>query len=147
MALSQDYQGRSTYLADALQGAHRLFITVACRVGSLPGRTYALLDTAGEWCVLTPAQATELGLEPGADLPPAVLSTRFGAIRGRIERLPVTLLAQEGEDLTLDATWFVSEDWPGPPVIGWKGCLERLRFALDPDDESFYFGSLRGSAG
>ena len=39
-------------------------------------------------------------------------------------------------------TWFVSEDWPGPNVLGWKGCLERMRFALDPSDESFYFAEL-----
>ena len=54
----------------------------------------------------------------------------------------VEFLATEGDNVVVEATWFISEDWPGPAVIGWKGCLERFRFALDPSDDSFYFGSL-----
>jgi hypothetical protein len=27
-------------------------------------------------------------------------------------------------------------------VLGWKGCLERIRWAIDPAEEIFYFGSL-----
>jgi hypothetical protein len=44
----------------------------------------------------------------------------------------------------IEATWFISPDWPGPLVLGWKGCLERLRFALDPtpEEEWFYFGPI-----
>ena len=42
----------------------------------------------------------------------------------------------------MDATWFVAPDWPGPSVIGWRGCLERMRFALDPGEEAFYFSEL-----
>jgi len=48
--------------------------------------------------------------------------------------------ATEGQPLLVEATWFVSPDWPGPLVLGWKGCLERFRFALDPNEERFYFG-------
>ena len=29
--------------------------------------------------------------------------------------------------------------WPGPIVIGWKGCIERMRFGIDPFEECFYF--------
>jgi hypothetical protein len=72
----------------------------------------------------------------------ASLQSRFGTIRGEWIRVPLILLASEGDELPVEATWFVSADWPGPLVIGWKGCLERLRFALDPGHESFYFGDL-----
>ncbi|MBI4531612.1 MAG: hypothetical protein HY709_08815, partial [Candidatus Latescibacteria bacterium] len=48
--------------------------------------------------------------------------------------------AEEGENVEVEATWFISPDWPGPIVIGWKGCLERLRFAVDPSEDTFYFG-------
>lgn len=50
-------------------------------------------------------------------------------------------LATEGEDLTVQATWFVCPEWRGPVVLGWKGSLERFRFALDPHEEFFYFGA------
>ena len=109
----------------------------------LPPETIAaLLDTAAHWCVLQPVVAVELDV----DLDPGTLdtrpSTRFGLFTGRLERIPVTFLANEGEELTVGATWFVSPDWPGPTVIGWKGCLERMGFALAPDDDSFYFRDL-----
>ena len=54
-------------------------------------------------------------------------------------RLQLTFEAEVGGPLDLDATWFVAPDWPGPMVLGWKGCLERIRFALDPTQEWFYF--------
>jgi hypothetical protein len=69
------------------------------------------------------------------------LLTRFGTFAGDLERIPLHLPAEEGELLTVDATWFVCEDWPGPTVLGWKGCLERIRFAFDPSEETFYFGA------
>lgn len=57
--------------------------------------------------------------------------------------MPSPFLRVKGKSMTVEATCFVSAAWPGPLVIGWKGCLERMRFALDPDDEFFYFAGLR----
>jgi hypothetical protein len=140
MALRQAYVGRSTYLTDAHSGSQRMFVAVACHIGDLPDRVDALLDTAAEWCVIRPEQAKLLQLTPSAD--EARLHTRFGTISGWLERIPIKLLAQEGDVLSVDATCFISDDWLGPVVIGWKGYLERIRFALDPGRDSFYFGDL-----
>lgn len=140
MNLVQRYTGRSVYAADQIQGEVRLFIAVACRIGHLPDRREALLDCAAEWCVLSVEAAQELGVLPESGSGASFLESRFGRIQGEVERIPVTFLASQGGTVTVEATWFVSADWPGPSVIGWKGCLERMRFAIDPDDESFYFG-------
>ncbi len=70
------------------------------------------------------------------------LQTRFGRFSGQLSRFPLFLVANEGETAEVDATWFVSPDWPGPMVIGWKGCLERVRFGFDPGDDSFYLAEL-----
>jgi hypothetical protein len=59
-----------------------------------------------------------------------------------MEIIPVEFEADEGSPLNVEATWFVADGWPGPVVIGWKGCLERLRLALDPDQDTFYFAAL-----
>jgi hypothetical protein len=67
------------------------------------------------------------------------LSTRFGLMQGRLERISVTLDALEGDPLTIDATCFVSADWPGPMVIGWRGYLERINFGFNNTEEAFYF--------
>jgi hypothetical protein len=142
MALVQFYRGRADYGADFPEGSQRLFVSLACRVGDHPDRLDALLDTASEWCVLTPRVAKDLGIAVESGSGSVVLHCRFRSIRGECVRIPVEFLAAEGEELPIDATWFVSADWPGPLVIGWKGCLERFRFALDPGDESFCFGEL-----
>lgn len=104
-----------------------------------------LLDTASTWVVL----AKDMLLYSGSDLERSVLSqekisTPFGTFRGYLERLPLSITAESGDSLQIEATCFISEDWPGPPVIGWKGCLERIRFAIDPSLNRFYFGALAG---
>lgn len=47
--------------------------------------------------------------------------------------------------MTFDVTAFVphltpGENWPFPTFLGWHCCLERIRFAIDPAEEKFYFG-------
>lgn len=61
-----------------------------------------------------------------------------------------TLLKSEiphsGLDLEVDATAFVptlpsGERWPDPNFLGLSGFLERIRFAIDPAENAFYFGT------
>ncbi|MBI3732481.1 MAG: hypothetical protein HY259_03370 [Chloroflexi bacterium] len=67
---------------------------------------------------------------------------------GRLYLLNLTLLAIEGYSLELSATAFVpdsewAESWGHlPSFLGLPGCLERLRFAVDPSTDTFYFGPL-----
>jgi hypothetical protein len=107
-------------------------------VGHHPDKFDALLDTASPWCILPPAIAVTLECDLPAD-GDTLLHTRFGTLSGELIRLPVYFLAAEGEPAHVEATWFLSSDWPGPVVIGWKGCLERMRFAFDPQEDNFYF--------
>jgi hypothetical protein len=71
-----------------------------------------------------------------------VLSTRLGVFQGTLYRGQVTLPADEGESLDLDATVFVCPDWPGPNFLGYQGLLQRVRFAVDPESNTFYFGRI-----
>jgi hypothetical protein len=133
--------GRVFYQSDRQEGPHSLLVAVPCRVGSVSRQVYALLDTTSERCVLPPDLAAELGDE--LDVIPAVsqLHTRFGLLTGALGRVTVVFDAADGDALAVDATCFTSEGWRGPMVIGWKGCLDRMRIGLDPSDESFYFGA------
>jgi hypothetical protein len=112
---------------------------VPCYVGELMDSTLALLDTGSQWCVLSSQIAVVLEYDSG-DEEGVGLHTRLGTLSGYLERIPVRFHADEGQAIEVQATWFISPDWPGPTVIGWKGCLERLRFALDPEESAFYFG-------
>jgi hypothetical protein len=136
----QEYFGRARYYSSDYSGSDRLLVAVTCRIEVVTLR--ALLDTASEWCVLPWETAQTLGYSYHSAEHAVQLSTRLGAIDGWLERIPLVLSAEEGRTLDVEATWFISEDWPGPPVLGWKGCLERIRFGLDPSEESFYFAEL-----
>ncbi|HHC24032.1 MAG TPA: hypothetical protein ENK58_01260 [Desulfobacterales bacterium] len=65
---------------------------------------------------------------------------------GELHRVGITLLTDpgQGDELTVESTTFVSEEWDGPVVLGYRGFLERIRFALDsgvtPGNQIFYFG-------
>jgi hypothetical protein len=52
------------------------------------------------------------------------------------------LLADTGEPLDVPATVFVTPDWPGPNFLGYQGLLQRIRFAVDPESNRFYFGPI-----
>ncbi len=142
MKLQQVFDGGCHYLYDTDVGPHRILLGLPCFVGELIEPHYALLDTASTWGFLPPATARDLGHEPGQAGPQMRMSTRMGLFTGSLERIPLRFLAGEGVPVTIEATWFISEDWPGPLVIGWKGGLERIRCTLDPSEEAFYFAEL-----
>lgn len=136
------FVGKSCYEADVEVSHHRLLVNVRCQIGNHPDPFQALLDTGSEWCVLRSDIAEALGYDSTPDPAVGRLDTRFGKFPGRLERLPLIFEADEGDNFEIEATWFVADGWPGPPVIGWKGCLERMRFALDPSEDAFYFANL-----
>lgn len=103
----------------------------------------AQVDTGSAWSVLAREYAEVLALLDGEGEPIA-LSTRHGRIRGRLEKATLTIVADEGESLEVqEATVFVSREWPGGTFLGYSGLLDRLRFAVDPSNNSFYFGPLQ----
>jgi len=58
----------------------------------------------------------------------------------------LSLPATEGNSLLLEANAFVPDSEERilrfPSFLGLQGCLEWVRFAIDPLDQMFYFGPL-----
>jgi hypothetical protein len=133
--------GRLYYQSDHEQDHHRLLIALPCHVGSVIRPIFALLDTASEWCVLPHDLVVELGADLELLPVPSSLHTRFGLLSGALGRVSVRFDAVDGEPLEVEATCFASEEWLGPMVVGWKGCLERMIFGLDTRDQAFHFGA------
>ncbi len=102
----------------------------------------AMLDTGASFSVLHAALAEELGAFEEADAPAVELGTRHGLLRGRLVRRVVWLLAEEGESLEVDATFWVSPAWRYGHFLGYAGLLQRIRFALDPGNNQFHFGAV-----
>jgi hypothetical protein len=67
---------------------------------------------------------------------------------GRYSSMAITLIADEGENLSLEDAhvWvpnlFTGQYWPHPNILGLTGFLQRIRFAVDPETNLFYFGAF-----
>lgn len=141
MTFTQTYRGRSRSRTFYQYGPHRLVLSEECRLEGISNHLVALLDTGAEWSLLPTEVARELGFGPEYDEPMEEYSVRGGVLTGRRAKLLTSFPAADGDELTLDAAWFVADNWLGPVVLGWSGCLEGFRFALNPtpDSEFFYF--------
>ena len=106
----------------------------------------AVLDTGAPWCVLDP-EIAEIVTTPEVAryTPQERLLIRGVRYDGQLYRMGFHLIAEFGNSLEIDATVFVptlryGEIWSHPNFVGLDGFLNRIRFAIDPDDNSFYFG-------
>ncbi len=111
--------------------------------GDMEIATLARLDPATPWVVLNAELNERLGFGAAAD-PDVCLQTAAGRMMGTLERYPIVLAAQEGQSLEIDATLFVCNKWRRGNFLGYTGLLERIRFAVDPMSQLFYFGPASG---
>ena len=79
--------------------------------------------------------------------PPMPLSIRGSIYQGLLYRPPMNFDVYLGELQEVDATVFVpilhpEDDWRHPNFTGLDGFLNRIRFAVDPAENLFYFGDL-----
>jgi predicted aspartyl protease len=122
---------------------NKIVVGVQCRIHDFDETDIALLDTGAQWSVIGGEVAQEFENYP-IEVNDITIMTRYGNIRGNLVSATITLLADTGSDLSMESTIFVSEEWPGPIVLGFRGFLEKLRIALDPGvrngEQLFYFG-------
>ena len=127
---------------DGARGPEKPFVSV--KVGDAIAD--AILDTGGVWLVLSPTDAAFAGIGNWEPVTNETLGIRGHDVPGRTYRAPVVLSAEDGCSVEIEITVFVpdwpEDDWPLPNFLGWQGCLNRFRFALDAEAERFYFGVL-----
>jgi hypothetical protein len=141
-------QGASTFLsrpATERERTDRIFVPL--QIENV--QTEAVVDTGGVYLVCHPEIAELIGLDPRDKIEDTALTIRGNTFRGDTQRLNVVLIASEGEGLEVEVTAFVprlqpGQSWPWPSFMGFHGCLERVRFAVDPVTDTFYFGSISG---
>ena len=132
--------------------AHEEMPRVIVRIAIDRFETAAFVDTGGVYLICSPEIASRLHLSSQDGLPVPRIQVRGIWLSGRVYTLPVTLVAEQGESVTIGITTFVPELRPNltwtdefPCVLGMYGCLERLRFAIDPGSDTFFFGDLSES--
>lgn len=120
---------------------NRIYIPV--QFDTLP-ITLAIVDTGAPWCILNEEQAKVLN----PNYQNEAIDTKFLTIRGEktkgvLIRLPITVRAEQGDDITVEGTVFVpQDDRDFPNFIGLDGFLNRIKFAVDPQANIFYFGPI-----
>ena len=132
--------GSSRY-QDQAPGAAELTAKIYVKIdlNAIDTTLLAQLDTGAAFSTLETQLAGALNLLDG-DGQQVTIAARDGIYRGRLERVPITLVADEGEALDIEAVFFVSKEWPGRTFLGYTGLLDRIRMALDPRANRFYFG-------
>jgi hypothetical protein len=102
----------------------------------------AMVDTAAPWCIFKPELGEVLRESFEVLSAKASLSSRLGDFKGELLRGRLFLPALDGEYAEVETTVFFSPQWPGENFLGYEGLLQRIRFAVDPHSNLFYFGDL-----
>ena len=136
------FQGSARFL-DAVPGGREPHprIYVSCRMAGVDPGFLALVDTGGHFCILNQEVADQVRDQRVDGLGRVKLRTAYGLVEGELYSHRLTLVAGFGESVDIEASVFVSPDWKAPSFIGYSGALERVRFAVDPFTNRFYFGS------
>lgn len=108
----------------------------------------AIVDTGAPWCILAPEIVEPLRptLQAGYEAEDKLM-VRGTSYEGQLLRMRVGLEAQTGSSLEVEATVFVptlpaEQEWPYPNFLGLGGFLNRIRLAIDPTENAFYFGAI-----
>lgn len=108
----------------------------------------AALDTGGFFLILNAELAELLSLHPSDGEPFSGLLIRGVSYNGHSHRVTLTLEAERGDSFDVEVIAFVPIHFGDyPNFIGWSLCLERFRFAFepnasDPTDGWFHFGPI-----
>ncbi len=120
-------------------GPHKIITGVECEFAAIPSKQVAILDTGAELSVVSHTIYQWFFYKNlvalGSPVDQVTLHSRLGTFTGNLYRVGITLTAHWGQPLTIEGTFLFCEEWTGPTVLGFHGCLERLRFAIDPNYE------------
>jgi hypothetical protein len=117
----------------------RIFLEVFAE--SFPIPILAMVDTAAPWCIFEESITAKIRDRVDVIQKNVRLHSRLGHFWGILASGGLTLRADEGEDLDIQVLMFLSLDWPGGNFIGYEGFLDRIRFAVDPHRNRFYFAA------
>lgn len=109
-------------------------------------KAHAIVDTGSPWCVFDPNIIDFGAIQDDDTIQRERLMIRGTVYEGRLLRVGVRLDADTGEPLEVDATAFIpdldDDEWLHPNFIGMEGLLSRICFAVDPYENTFYFGTV-----
>lgn len=149
LLLTGDFASAITRYTDHYAGEEEYArIVVPIRPENVHYPVLAVVDTGSPWCILDPEITKQVHVSGQSEyVSEGSLRIRGDKFRGKLFRMGISLQIEEGESFEVDATVFVptllaGEQWRHPNFLGLTGFLERVRFAIDPEESVFYFGPV-----
>ncbi|MDF1514220.1 MAG: hypothetical protein P1S60_10465 [Anaerolineae bacterium] len=142
-------QGASNYSYESLtgrDGSNRII----CHI-NINDQVYApaAVDTGGIYLYCSPGLAEILAFDPQNKINrnpvPLGIGRYEGITYGDLYQVVLTLQAEEGQNITIEVTAYIPTNRNDDDIfalLGFERCLEQIRFAIDPPNLLFYFGSI-----
>ena len=103
---------------------------------------WALLDTGAHFCLLNETVVGFLKDHLSEGLGPFAVRTAYGPVEGQLYRYSITLLADVGKSVDIEATILVPPAWRGPCFLGYAGALDHVHFGIHPRRNQVSFSAL-----
>ncbi len=139
--MTAPFLGASEYLdshPDLPEGHARIYVKFRPQGVSSDVFFLALLDTGGIYCILNEDIADLIHDHLTDRLDRVTIRTARGPVRGDLYTHEITLIAEIGQPLAVEATVFIAPGWSAPSILGYTGMVERIRCALDPSRNRIY---------
>ena len=108
-------------------------------------QTIVILDTGAPFVICAPEIAKQVGINTSLPNERSSVTIRKKTYSGGMHHINMRFPAEVGESVELPIIAFVPDPdldpdaEPLPSFIGLTRCLDRIRFAIDPQDQWFFF--------
>lgn len=128
---------------------NRQKVSINCRIGEAIFDEMFMIDTGAQWSVLNEQTVKIIDIFDENREKSTTYNTWDGPIKGYLERYSLTFISRPewGNDLEVEGTFLVTDEWDGPNIIGYGGMLQHMRIALQPDhrgDNNLFFFAKSG---
>ena len=143
LSLGSFPEGASRYQdARPESGEAQARIYVKFRLAAVDVSFWALLDTGADFCLLNETAAGFVRDHLAEGLGPFAVRTAYGLLEGQLYRHQITLLAEVGKSVDIEATVLIPPEWQGPCFLGYAGALDHVHFGINPSRNQFSFSAL-----
>lgn len=121
-------------------------VVLMVEIGTSDNMSEAIVDTSSPYLVLDSSTARNAGLDLSRPDHRARARIQGEWFEGGLFAIALQLLADDGDSLAVNGVLaFVPDSTfdpdPLPPtILGFTGCLDNFLFAVDPNQQRFYFG-------
>lgn len=125
---------------DRIRKQASIYIPVNIPLPSGQITVLAFLDTGAPYLIVGRDEIEVLGLKSASVTAQISMKTRIGEIKGFLDKVDLMIPAENGDSLRFQVTVFASDKWTEGIFLGYDGCMSNINFAVQPQQNQFFFG-------